>query len=62
MRLDLDALEELLPQMAGLLGVPPEETASALRGEKAAEMDLEDVSRLVQDSLTGLIGMEVVVP
>jgi hypothetical protein len=57
-------LEELLPEVAALLGVPLEEVSSACRGEAPAATldDIEDVSALVQHSLCRLIGMEVEVP
>lgn len=59
-------LEQLLGELATLLGVPPGEVASACRGEGGAPPanldDIEEVTALVQHSLCRLIGMEVDLP
>lgn len=56
-------LELLLSEMSELLGVPPDQVATAWRGEcdGAALQDPEEIASLVRQSL-GLIGMEVPLP
>lgn len=52
-------IEEVLPDVAALLGVPLEEVAGAFRTESARLEDPEEIAELVRHSLERLIGMEV---